>query len=239
MQISILIPTYNEEKTIGKVINDFKKQLPKATIYVCDNNSYDKTVEIAKKARAYVLREQKQGKGYALQKLFTINPDIYVVVDGDGTYLAEKVKNLMQPIIEDKADMAIASREKFNSGIVRDFGNFIITKLFNFLFKQKLRDALSGYRAFNQKLINNLNLESKGFEVETELTIKTIENHFRIIEVPLHYRARKDSKLKTFKDGMRIMFTMINLFWIYHPLKFSCVVIFSLLFILWILFIKH
>ena len=212
MQISILIPAYNEEKTIGKVINDFKEELPEAKVYVCDNNSSDKTAEIAKEAGAYVLKEKKQGKGYALQKLFTIESDVYIMVDGDDTYPAGKVKNLIRPILENKVDMVIGSREKFNSGIVRDFGNFFITKLFNFFFKQKLHDALSGYRSFNSKLIRNLNLKSECFEIETEITIKSIENDFRILEIPIDYKSRKESKLRTFKDGLKIFKTIINLY---------------------------
>ena len=212
MQISILIPAYNEEKTIGKVVRDFKKQLPRAKIYVCDNNSDDKTGEIAKEAGAYVLREKKSGKGYALRKLFTVKSEVYVVVDGDDTYPAEKVKDLIRPILENKADMVIGSRQKFNSGIVRDFGNYFITSLFNFLFKQKLHDVLSGYRAFNYRLIKDLNLKSEGFEIETEFTIKTVEKNFRILEIPIDYKARKDSKLKTYKDGVKIVFTLVNLF---------------------------
>lgn len=220
MQVFILIPAYNEEKTIGKVVMDFKKQLPEAKIYICDNNSDDKTSEIAEKKGACVLRENRQGKGYALQKLITLKSDIYVVVDGDDTYPAAKIKNLIKPIIEYKADMAIASRKKFNSGLVRDFGNFFITKLLNLLFKQKLHDALSGYRAFNYNLIKNLNLTSKHFEMETEFTIKAIENNFKIVEIPIHYRAREESKLRTYKDGIMIMLTLITLFIHYHPIKF-------------------
>jgi len=229
MQISILIPAYNEEKTIGKVVMAFKKQLPEAKIYVCDNNSKDKTAEISKKTGAYVLKEKRQGKGFALQKLFTIKSDIYVVVDGDDTYPAEKVKNLIQPIIENKTDMVVASRKRFNSGVVRNFGNFFITKLLNLLFKQKLHDALSGYRAFNYNLIKNLNLTSKDFEMETELTIKAIENNFRIIEIPINYRARKESKLRTYKDGIKIMLTIITLFIYHYPIKFLAIIIISII----------
>jgi glycosyltransferase involved in cell wall biosynthesis len=224
MQISVLIPAYNEEKTIGKVVKDFKKQLPEAKIYVCDNNSNDKTAEISEKTGAYVLKENRQGKGYALQKLLIIKSDIYVMVDGDDTYPAEKVKNLIQQIIENKADMVIASRKKFNSGVVRNFGNFLISKLLNLFFKQKLHDALSGYRAFNHNLIKNLNLISKGFGMETELTIKAIENNFEIIEIPIDYRARKESKLRTYKDGIIIIGTLINSFIHYHPIKFFAMV---------------
>ena len=219
MEISILIPAYNEEKTIGKVIVDFKKQLPGTKIYVCDNNSKDKTRKIAEKTGAYVLRENRQGKGFALQKLFTIKSDIYVMVDGDDTYPAAKVKNLIKPIRENKADMTIASRKKFNSGLVRNFGNFFITKLLSLLFKQKLHDALSGYRAFNYNLIKNLNLTSEDFEMETELIIKSIENNSKIVEVPIHYNARKESKLRTYNDGIKIMLTIITLFVYYHPIK--------------------
>ena len=224
MQISVLIPAYNEEKTISKVVRDFKKQLPQVKVYVCDNNSDDKTGEIAEKAGAYVLREKRQGKGYALRKLLTTESDIYIMVDGDCTYPAEKAKELVQPILENKAEMAIASREDFNSGIMRNFGNFAITRLFNLFFKQKLHDVLSGCRAFDCKLIKNLNLKSKGFEVEIELTIKAAEKKFRIAEIQIQYKARKDSKLRTFKDGIRIMHTLIFLFAYYHPIKFFAMV---------------
>jgi len=232
MQTSILIPAYNEEKTIGKVIKDFKKQLTKSKVYVCDNNSYDKTAEIAKKAGACVLKEKRQGKGYALRRLFNIESDIFVIVDGDDTYLPYKVKELIKPITENKADMVIGARKKFNSGFFRDTGNFFITKLINLLFKQKLQDALSGYRAFNSNSLKNLNLKSKGFEIETEITIKAIENNFKILEIPIDYKSRKDSKLKTFKDGLKIFKTIICLFVHYHPIKFFlfCLLLLSLIF---------
>jgi len=236
MQISILIPAYNEEKTIGRVVKDFKKQVPEAKVYVCDNNSDDKTAEIAKKAGACVLNENKQGKGYALRKLFNIESDIFVIVDGDNTYPPYKVKELIKPIIENKADMVIGARKRFNSGFVRGAGNFFITKLINLLFKQKLHDALSGYRVFNSNSLKNLNLKSKGFEIEAEITIKAIENNFRVLEILIEYKSRKDSKLKTFKDGLKIFKTIINLFIHYHPIKFfdKCICIISL----FILFVK-
>jgi len=216
MQISILIPAYNEEKTIGKVINNFKKQLPEAKVYVCDNNSDDKTAEIAKKAGAHVLKENKQGKGYALRKLFNIESDIFVIVDGDNTYPSDKVKELIKPITENKADMVIGARKRFNSGFLRDIGNLIITKLINLFFSLKLHDTLSGYRAIKRNLIKDLKLKSKGFEIETEITIKSIKNNYKIIEIPIDYKSRKDSKLKTFKDGLKIIKTIINLYVNFH-----------------------
>jgi len=216
MQISVLIPAYNEEKTIGRVVNDFKKQMPEAKIYVCDNNSDDKTAEIAKKAGACVLKEKRQGKGYALRKLFDIESDIFVIVDGDNTYPSNKVKELIKPIIENKADIVIGARKRFNSGFFRDAGNFFITKLINLLFKQRLHDALSGYRIIKSYMTKNLKLTSRSFEIETEITIKSIENNFKILEVPIRYKSRKDSKLKTFKDGLKIIKTIIDLYLNFH-----------------------
>ena len=216
MQISVLIPSYNEEKTIGKVVKDFKKQVPKAKIYVCDNNSDDNTAKIAKKAGACVLNENKQGKGYALRKLFNIESDIFVMVDGDNTYPSDKVKELIKPIIENKADMVIGARRRFNSGFLRDIGNLIITKLINLFFSLKLHDTLSGYRAIKRNLIKDLKLKSTGFEIETEITIKSIKNNYKIIEIPIDYKSRKDSKLKTFKDGLKIIKTIINLYVNFH-----------------------
>jgi len=216
MQISVLIPSYNEEKTIGKVVKDFKKQVPKAKIYVCDNNSDDNTAKIAKKAGACVLNENKQGKGYALRKLFNIESDIFVMVDGDNTYPSDKVKELIKPIIENKADMVIGARRRFNSGFLRDIGNLIITKLINLFFSLKLHDTLSGYRAIKRNLIKDLKLKSTGFEIETEITIKSIKNNYKIIEIPIDYKSRKDSKLKTFKDGLKIFKTIINLYVNFH-----------------------
>jgi len=216
MQISVLIPSYNEEKTIGKVVKDFKKQVPKAKIYVCDNNSDDNTAKIAKKAGACVLNENKQGKGYALRKLFNIESDIFVMVDGDNTYPSDKVKELIKPIIENKADMVIGARRRFNSGFLRDIGNLIITKLINLFFSLKLHDTLSGYSAIKRNLIKDLKLKSTGFEIETEITIKSIKNNYKIIEIPIDYKSRKDSKLKTFKDGLKIIKTIINLYVNFH-----------------------
>ncbi|MFH1642433.1 MAG: glycosyltransferase family 2 protein [Nanoarchaeota archaeon] len=226
MNVSVLIPAYNEEKTVGKVIRDFKKHLPDAQIYVCDNNSNDQTAKVVKKNGATILMERRQGKGYALQRLFTVQSEVYIIVDGDDTYPADKVKKLIQPIIKRKADMVIAYREKYNSGLVRNFGNLFITHLINLFFKQKLHDVLSGYRALNNESLKKLNIKSQGFEVESEITIKTIENRFKILEFPIQYKARKNSKLRTYKDGTKIIMAIINLFRTYNPLKFySCLLI--------------
>ena len=224
-RIAVLIPCYNEQRTIGKVVRDFKAQLPDAEIYVYDNNSTDNTVEEALKAGATVRRELRQGKGNVMRSMFRqIEADIYVMVDGDSTYPADKVHDLIRPVEEDTADMVIGSRlhskSKSQFKTLNRLGNKLYLFLLNNLFRVRLTDLLSGYRAFNRNIVN-LPLLSKGFEIETELTLKTIEHNYRIMETPVDLTPRPEgssSKIRIIGDGILIFNTIFSLVRDYKPL---------------------
>jgi len=230
MEIAVLIPCYNEEITIAKVINDFKKELPDAKIYVYDNNSTDNTYEIAKQNGAIVKKEYRQGKGNVIRSMFRdIDADIYVMIDGDDTYPAEFVHNLIAPIKNKEADMVIGDRhsngsyETENKRPLHNFGNNLVKNLINKLFKSSLKDIMSGYRVFNKKFVKNFPVLSEGFEIETEMTLHSLDKKFLIKEIPIEYRDRPEgsySKLNTFADGMRVIKTIFWLFKDYKPLLF-------------------
>lgn len=229
-KIAVLIPCYNEEKTIGKVITDFKKLLPDATVYVCDNNSTDHTVAEAIKAGAVVGYEKRQGKGFAVRTMFeNIDADIYVMVDGDGTYPPEKVLELISPIVNNNADMVVGSRLHNNSTSafkkLNKFGNKLFLLVLNTVFSTnvKITDLLSGYRAFSKRMVKTVPFLSKGFEIETEITIKAIERGFVIEEIPVNLTNRVEgstSKIKIVKDGILILKTILSMFRDYRPLAF-------------------
>jgi glycosyltransferase involved in cell wall biosynthesis len=226
--IAVLIPCYNEEMTVASVIEQFRAQLPDADIYVFDNNSSDQTVQEAQRAGAIVAYETRQGKGYVVQSMFRqVEADIYVLVDGDGTYPAEAVHRLTESILNDEADMVVGSRLHGQSQSelksVNRFGNRTVLSVLNFIFKVKLTDILSGYRVFNRQFVKNLPLFAGGFEIETELTIKALEQHYRIVEVPINLSTRPEgsnSKIRIFNDGFRILSTIFTLFRDYKPLAF-------------------
>jgi glycosyltransferase involved in cell wall biosynthesis len=227
MSIAVAIPCYNEVLTIAKVIADFKKELPEAQILVFDNNSTDNSVKIARENGAEVFFEKKQGKGYVMQKMFsTINADIFVLVDGDDTYFAEDVHKLLKPIIEGKADMAVGNRllqKKSGFSASHRFGNWVFKVLLNYLFKAKFADILSGYRIMTKEFYKNIPLLAKGFEIETELTLQSLERNFFIEEIPVQYKDRPEgsySKIRKFKDGYKIIFTIIALLRDYRPTVF-------------------
>jgi glycosyltransferase involved in cell wall biosynthesis len=225
-KIAILIPCFNEEKTIANVINDFRLQLPDADIYVFDNNSTDNTVSEALRSGAKVRYEKRQGKGNVVRSMFRkVDADIFVMVDGDGTYPADKVPELIRPVIEDEADMVIGSRlhamseSRFKP--LNRTGNKMFLFILNNIFKVNITDLLSGYRAFNRQVVKNLPVLSRGFEIETELTVKCIERRYRIFEVPVNLSSRPEgskSKIKIFGDGFRIFNTIFALFRDYKPL---------------------
>ena len=229
-KIAVLIPCYNEELTIKKVITDFKKELPDADIYVCDNNSKDKTAEIAKKAGAIVMKENRQGKGHAVRRLFKeVEADIYVMVDGDDTYPAEFIHELLKPIVNDEADMCIGDRltqgnyKKEVKKHFHSFGNSLVKKTINLLFGTKLKDIMTGYRVFTREFVKNFPVMSPGFELETEMTLFALDKRFRIKEIPIVFRERPDgseSKINTVKDGFKVVRTIIRMFKNYRPLKF-------------------
>lgn len=240
MKIVVLLPCYNEELTIAKVIDDFKKMIPGADIYVYDNNSKDKTAEIALQHGAYVKREYRQGKGNVVRSMFRdIDADIYIMADGDDTYPAEFANNLISPLINGEADMVIGDRLSNgtyayeNKRKFHNLGNKLVIKLINMLFKSSLRDIMTGYRAFNKTFVKNMPVLSGGFEIETEMTLHALDKKFLIKEIPIEYRDRPEgsySKLNTFSDGIRVMRTIFWLFKDYKPLTFFGIT--SLLFLI-------
>lgn len=227
-RIAILIPCRNEEPTVSEVVEAFHAELPMARIYVFDNNSTDRTVDCALAAGASVQSEPRQGKGFVVQSMFRrIDADVYVMVDGDGTYPAGSVHQLIAPVLVGEADMVVGSR--LHPGIQSQFrqlnrwGNRLVLALLNSIFKVKLTDILSGYRAFNRNFVKELPLFGGGFEIETELTIKAVARGYRIVEIPTELAARPEgshSKIKFFRDGFIILNTILSLFRDYKPLTF-------------------
>ena len=227
--IAVLIPCYNEAKTIEKVVKDFKKALPTADIYVYDNNSTDNTDKIAKKAGAIVRYERRQGKGNVIRTMFKeIDADCYLMVDGDNTYPAKHAKEMCNYVLKDKVDMVIGDRlsstyYKENKRKFHNFGNWLVKKLINHLFKNNVHDIMTGYRAFSYDFVKTFPILSKGFEIETEMTIHCLDKNFSIKEIPVDYRDRpKDSvsKLNTFSDGFKVLKTIARLFKEYKPMRF-------------------
>lgn len=239
-KIAVLIPCYNEELTIEKVIKDFKKELPNADIYVYDNNSKDKTAEIAKKNGAIVKHEYRQGKGNVVRSMFRdVDADIYVMVDGDDTYPAEEVHKLIKPIVEGKADMVIGDRltngtyQKENKRHFHEFGNNLVRKSINILFKTNLKDIMTGYRVFNKIFVKNMPVMSPKFEIETEMSLHALDKKFIIKEIPIVYRDRPAgsvSKLNTVSDGIKVVETIIKMFKDFKPRQFFWII--SLIFII-------
>ena len=229
-KIAVMIPCYNEEITIEKVIKDFRKELPDADIYVYDNNSTDKTVEIATKNNVIIKKEYNQGKGNVVRRMFReIEADIYVMVDGDDTYPAEMVHELIKPIEEQKADMVIGDRlsngtyKKENKRKFHSLGNSMVRGSINKLFGTNLRDIMTGYRAFNKIFVKNIPVLSSKFEIETEMTLHALDKKFIIKEIPIVYRDRPEgstSKLNTVKDGMKVLKTILSMYKDYKPRKF-------------------
>ncbi|MFT8314234.1 MAG: glycosyltransferase family 2 protein [Clostridium sp.] len=230
MKIAVLIPCYNEELTISKVVEDFKKFLPQADVYVYDNNSRDKTAEIAFKCGAKVVKEIRQGKGNVVRSMFRdINADYYIMVDGDDTYPAEFAIKLLQPIIDGEADMTIGDRlsngtyTSENKRLFHNFGNSLVKNLIGKLFKNDINDIMTGYRAFNKFFVKTMPILSEGFEIETEMSIHALDKKFRLKEIPIDYRDRPEgsnSKLNTYKDGIKVLKTILSLFKDYKPLPF-------------------
>lgn len=233
-KIAVLIPCYNEELTVEKVIKDFKRELPEADIYVYDNNSKDKTAEIAENAGAIVKHEYRQGKGNVVRTMFMdIDADIYVMVDGDDTYPAEEVHKLIKPIEEERADMVIGDRltngtyQKENKRHFHEFGNNLVRKSINVLFNTKLKDIMTGYRVFNKKFVKNMPVLSPKFEIETEMSLHALDKKFIIEEIPIVYRDRPEgstSKLNTIGDGIKVVKTIVKMFKDYKPLRFFGVI---------------
>lgn len=242
--IAVLIPCYNEELTIHRVVTDFKKELPDSTIYVYDNNSTDETFNIAKRAGAIVRREFRQGKGNVIRSMFRdIYADVYIMIDGDDTYPANFIHHLIDPILNNEADMVVGDRHSNgtysneNKRLLHGFGNNLVKNLINRIFRADLKDIMSGYRVFNKKFVKNIPINSDGFEVETEMTLHALDKKFLIKEVPVEYRDRPDgsiSKLNTYSDGAKVLKTILWVFKDYRPLAFFTILSF-ILFILGLL----
>lgn len=227
-KLAVIIPCYNEELTVGEVVRDFRRELPDAAIYVFDNNSTDRTAEIAVEAGAQVLSERRQGKGYVVQSMFRlVDADCYIMVDGDATYPSASVHSLIAPVSSGDADMVVGSRlvkgGRDGFKFLHHVGNFVVLYVLNAMFRVRLTDILSGYRAFSRRFAKNLPLFGGGFEIETELTIKAVQRGWRITEVPVQLASRpagSSSKISLFRDGFLILNTMLALFRDYHPLTF-------------------
>lgn len=228
-KIAVLIPCYNEASTIAKVVKDFKKDLPNAKIYVYDNNSIDNTSEVAKKAGAIVRKEYKQGKGNVIRRMFReINAECYILVDGDNTYPSNSAKEMSDLVFKKDVDMVVGDRLSStyfneNKRPFHNMGNEIVRKSINFLFKSDIKDIMTGYRAFSYKFVKSFPVLSGGFEIETEMSIHAIDKDMLIENVVIDYRDRSDdseSKLNTFSDGFKVLFTIIHLYRTYKPMHF-------------------
>jgi glycosyltransferase involved in cell wall biosynthesis len=226
-RIAILVPCYNEARTIGKVVSDFRRAIPEATVYVFDNNSTDGTAEIAREAGARVVPERKQGKGHVVAAMLeTVRAEHYVMVDGDDTYPADRVRELLRPVMAGEADMTVGRREAEGGGAYRRFhvfGNWLVRTMVNLIFGSRLQDIMSGYRAFNRKVAEHLPILAYGFDIETEMTVQCLYRRWIIREVPVAYRERPEgstSKLNTFEDGLKVIFRILSLFRSYKPLTF-------------------
>lgn len=227
-KISVLIPCFNEESTIGKVIDDFRRELPSAQIFVFDNCSTDGSAAEAARHGATVLKEPRRGKGYVVDSMFArVDADVYVMVDGDDTYPAADVHRLIAPVLSGDADMVVGARlEKYSAESFRRlhvFGNNLVRRLVNRVAGADLTDIMSGYRAFHRRVVEKIPVISAGFEVETEMTIQMLYHRLKVTEVQVPYTQRRkgsESKLRTFSDGFRILWKIFSLFRAFKPLTF-------------------
>ena len=232
-KIAVLIPCYNEEKTIKKVVEDFKRELPEAKIYVYDNNSKDDTVKLAKEAGAIVRYETRQGKGNVIRTMFReINARAYIMVDGDDTYPAENAREMAECVLNEGVDMVVGDRLSStyfteNKRRFHGFGNKLTKFLINAIYKSDIRDVMTGYRAFSYKFVKTFPVMSKGFELENEMTIHSLDKNLKIKNVIIEYRDRpegSESKLNTISDGMKVIKTIFTLYKNYKPLAFFSIV---------------
>ena len=229
-KVAVLIPCYNEAKTIKKVISDYSKVLPEGSvIYVYDNNSTDNTAQIAKEAGAVVRKEHQQGKGNVIRRMFReIDAECYIMVDGDDTYPAEYAPEMIQKVLENKVDMVVGDRLSStyfteNKRMFHNFGNSLVRKSINVLFKSDIKDIMTGYRAFSYQFVKSFPVLSKGFEIETEMSIHAVNTNMLLDNVIIDYRDRpegSESKLNTYTDGFKVLKTILKLFRNYKPLAF-------------------
>ncbi len=229
-KVAVLIPCYNEAKTIRKVVEDYKEVLPEGgVIYVYDNNSTDDTARIAREVGAVVRREPQQGKGNVIRRMFReIDAECYLMVDGDDTYPAEYAPKMIKKVLEDRVDMVVGDRLSStyfteNKRPFHNFGNSLVRKSINVLFKSDIKDIMTGYRAFSYQFVKSFPVLSKGFEIETEMTIHAIDKNMLLDNVVIDYRDRpegSESKLNTYSDGFKVLKTIGKLFRNYKPLAF-------------------
>ena len=228
-KIAVLIPCYNEEKTVEKVVRDFKAVLPEAVIYVYDNNSSDRTVELAEKAGAVVRHEYMQGKGNVIRRMFReIDAEVYVMTDGDDTYPAEFAREMVDKVLEHQADMVVGDRLSStyfteNKRPFHNFGNSLVRGTINRLFHTEIKDIMTGYRAFSYQFVKTFPVLSKGFEIETEMTIHAADKNMQVDNVIIEYRDRpegSESKLNTESDGAKVLMSIAKLYRNYKPMNF-------------------
>lgn len=228
-KIAVLVPCYNEAQTIKKVVEDFKRVLPQAVIYVYNNNSTDDTAKIAAEAGAIVRNEYKQGKGNVIRRMFReIDAECYIMTDGDDTYPAEFAPQMADMVLNKNCDMVVGDRLSStyfqeNKRPFHNFGNEIVRKSINFLFKSKIKDIMTGFRAFSYQFVKTFPVLSTGFEIETEMTIHAVDKNMAVGNVVIDYRDRQEgseSKLNTFSDGFKVIKTIIRLFKAYKPIWF-------------------
>lgn len=232
--VAVLVPCFNEETTVGRVVADFRAALPQAHVYVYDNNSTDRTPQIVQELaeadpQVHLRREYRQGKGNVIHAMFRdIDADCYLMIDGDDTYPSEHAAEMVQLVLSGQADMVIGDRlsttyASQNNRPFHQFGNNLVRKLINLLFKTRVRDIMTGYRAFSRTFVKGFPVLSRGFEIETEMTIHAVDKNMRLVEVPIAYRDRPEgstSKLNTYSDGLKVLRTIFGLFRNYRPLAF-------------------
>lgn len=228
-KIAVLIPCYNEEKTVEKVVSDFRRVLPQATVYVYNNNSTDRTAELAARAGAVVRNEYMQGKGNVIRRMFReVDAQCYIMVDGDDTYPAENAAEMAALVLEKNADMVVGDRLSStyftqNKRPFHNFGNSFVRGCINFLFKNDIKDIMTGYRAFSYEFVKTFPVLSKGFEIETEMSIHAADKNMQVENLVIDYRDRpigSESKLNTYSDGVRVLRTIARLYRTYSPFSF-------------------
>ena len=243
-KMAVLIPCYNESKTIEKVVNDYRKALPEAVIYVYDNNSTDNTAEIAEKAGAVVRHEYQQGKGNVIRRMFReIDAECYIMVDGDDTYPAEYGRKMTDMVLNKHVDMVVGDRLSStyfeeNKRPFHNFGNSLVRWSINALFKSDIKDIMTGYHAFSYQFVKTFPVLSRGFEIETEMSIHALDKNLYVENLVIEYRDRpagSESKLNTYSDGIKVLKTIARLFKNYKPLNFFGIIAF-ILFVLALIF---
>ncbi|MBQ3464314.1 glycosyltransferase [Candidatus Saccharibacteria bacterium] len=231
-KVAVLVPCYNEEKTIEKVVKDFKKELPEADIFVYDNNSTDKSAKLASSAGAIVIKEKRQGKGNVVRSMFRdVDADVYIMVDGDNTYSATSARKMVK-LVNEGGDMIVGDRLNStyfteNKRFGHNFGNILVRKTINVIFHSNVQDIMSGYRAFSRRFVKSFPVCSDGFEIETEMTIHALDKKMNIESFPIEYKDRpadSPSKLNTFSDGFKVLLTIFNMVREYKPLMFFSLV---------------